>query len=390
MILVVVMPFLFFIVARVASLAAHELAHVGCAWLLGFRSGIALQFSSGLHASVRIKGIDQRSACIVRHAGWLASVAAAMIVTWLCTEGRAPWALAACWTTAAEALLSDLLGLVGSSDTFCCGNFAVLMLRATHHRDVLSILRTMVRTTMARGAQSAGIVSFKRHRTHKGAHVARRTRVVNGKRTDLCELLLGKETQRPRITVEHQAPQLLAGHTRFATSSHATMDGCHPHRWSAERWHTVWSYCTARCAFASTYACCEGFVTHNGDLDYYAINGTEYTLLELQALLPHILHQPLPSATDSACLAGLFDLLRARGVWLLAVRYGLIFGGLRPTHTAIPDAARKMHNPGALPDAATLERLAEVFEDGCALRACLTALLRLPAVPFIRTCHASF
>ena len=40
--------------------------------------------------------------------------------------------------------------------------------------------------------------------------------------------------------------------------------------------------------FACRRACVEGFVTHNGDLDYYTISGHEYSLSQLQGLLPHV------------------------------------------------------------------------------------------------------
>ena len=49
--------------------------------------------------------------------------------------------------------------------------------------------------------------------------------------------------------------------------------------------------------FVPRAGCVEAFVTHNGDLDYYSINGVEYSLGELQALLPAVLHQRSHSAT---------------------------------------------------------------------------------------------
>lgn len=51
---------------------------------------------------------------------------------------------------------------------------------------VKPLLETMVRVTMMRGAQSAGLVTY----TAKAK--GERHRVVNGKRTDLCTLLLRK------------------------------------------------------------------------------------------------------------------------------------------------------------------------------------------------------
>jgi len=63
-----------------------------------------------------------------------------------------------------------------------------------------------------------------------------RARVVNGKRTDLTELVLSKfqrELERQRGftgEIDLRAPQLFQGHTRFATSSICDLGGCHPHQ----------------------------------------------------------------------------------------------------------------------------------------------------------------
>ena len=38
--------------------------------------------------------------------------------------------------------------------------------------------------------------------------------------------------------------------------------------------------------------------------------------------------QRRPASVDSAGVAGLLDLLRAKGLWLASVRYGYLFGGL--------------------------------------------------------------
>ena len=131
-------------------------------------------------------------------------------------------------------------------------------------------------------------------------HTARRTRKVNGKRTDLCELLLGKAGSTSSSSISDcKHARLYSGHTRFATSSQSTKDGCHPHCWSAPTWQTYWRFVASHRGFKSTHACPSAYVTHNGDLDFYVIHGQSYTLAELQGLLPAVLHQPMPSTTDS-------------------------------------------------------------------------------------------
>ena len=51
---------------------------------------------------------------------------------------------------------------------------------------------------------------------------------------------------------------------------------------------------------------------------------------DLQQLLAALLHRPMPDAVDSACIAGLLDLLRAEGLWLASARYGYLYGALEP------------------------------------------------------------
>ena len=66
-----------------------------------------------------------------------------------------------------------------------CGNFGLLLLTpALERKAILRLLRHMLKLTMVRGAQSAGLVTYDDN--DKG----HRSRVVNRKRSDLSELLL--------------------------------------------------------------------------------------------------------------------------------------------------------------------------------------------------------
>ena len=69
-----------------------------------------------------------------------------------------------------------------------CGNFGILLLHPQQRAAVLRWLQAMLRITMVRGAQSAGIVTYEPSSGNNA--VASRCRVVNGKRTDLATLLL--------------------------------------------------------------------------------------------------------------------------------------------------------------------------------------------------------
>ena len=66
-----------------------------------------------------------------------------------------------------------------------------------------------------------------------------------------------------------------------------------------------------------------------------------------------------PAGVDSMCVAGLLDLLRAKGIWFAAVRYGYVFGGL----------AKAGHLMGQLPhlwSADTLASVTAAFENAWA------------------------
>ena len=87
---------------------------------------------------------------------------------------------------------------------------------------VMELLRKMLEVTMTRGAQSAGLVTY---RQDGGDAQGCRARTVSGKRTDLARLVLSKfsrviERRRPLLGAGLiAAPQLFQGHTRFAHSS---------------------------------------------------------------------------------------------------------------------------------------------------------------------------
>ena len=107
----------------------------------------------------------------------------------------------------------------------------------------MELLRKMLEVTMTRGAQSAGLVTY---RQDGGDAQGCRARTVSGKRTDLARLVLSKfsrviERRRPLLGAGLiAAPQLFQGHTRFATSSIAALPGCHPHQWTPASAQTVW------------------------------------------------------------------------------------------------------------------------------------------------------
>ena len=131
----------------------HEAFHAAAAIALGHSCSLRVRLE---YTCVCVPKIPQGHARIVRHTGWVASCALALLVV---TFASSFVASAAFSFVAAEAVASDLIGLVAlEARSFACGNFGVIALRALNRRHVLPILRMMMTTTMVRGAQSAGIV----------------------------------------------------------------------------------------------------------------------------------------------------------------------------------------------------------------------------------------
>mmetsp|Transcript_2825 Transcript_2825/g.6181 ORF Transcript_2825/g.6181 Transcript_2825/m.6181 type:complete len:1521 (-) Transcript_2825:409-4971(-) len=321
---------------------------------------------------------------LVRHSGWIFSLIYALLAYMYVFNynkkrsiASSPLQNAAVWAaaiTAVEAMSTDLLGLemlalpffpvsksesatgcIGNAngacvkmDTFFCGNFGIILLNPAYsatesgRRTALDILEKMISVTMVRGAQSGGVVSFiSRSSSHPDQIMGMRSRVVNSKRTDLSKGIRSKiESDALRIKIaskfggpcEPKAGTLVktyVGHTRFATSSIASFDGTHPHQWSPPR---LW-----RCydlsgkdednvQTGSIPTLVENFITHNGDFDFYDLNGMSYGLDSVQAWLERVTSYEMPSAVDSAAIAGVVDILHTQGSFALSIRYAVCLG----------------------------------------------------------------
>lgn len=245
----------------------HEAFHVIAACLVG-RADSALTLSnlvSGICSkNVSVEGSAGWRATVIRHAGWVGSVLLAVVSSMSAISLSIS---AAALLTALDALCSDLLGIApAGEETFLCGNFGLVLLKKDHRNKVLQILKEMVRITMMRGAQSGGVVTYVKNgsKGFKGY----RSRVVNGKRTDLSELIVTKLKRDLRFAPLLDGPRVYAGHTRFATTSKATLDGTHPHQWTPPENLRVWrrnSNGDWTCKVQSV----ENFICHNGDLDAF-------------------------------------------------------------------------------------------------------------------------
>ena len=122
------------------------------------------------------------------------------------------------------------------------------------------------------------------------------------------------------------------GHTRFATSSKATLEGTHPHMWSERRSYKIYHGSSSsnnnknnNNSHASSIPV-ENYVTHNGDFEFFRINNKYYDVQVIQHWLQHVLDRPMPATVDSAAIAGVIDLLRCRYSFALSVRCALCLG----------------------------------------------------------------
>jgi len=333
---------------------------------------------------IECKPESWRAAC-VRHAGWIGSLllalAATMTSLWWPDVGTTKLVLLGVWWTALDAVASDLLlqappgskeassgQLSGGSTLFFCGNFGIivfgLMDPATRKR-VLGLLRKMTEITMMRGAQSGGVVTYLPAPNGHGMR-ASRSRVVNKKRTDLSKMLTEKlrwdTARRGFLSGPIQAPTLFSGHTRFATSSVANLNGTHPHQWCRPRVYKAWQV-TLEGDFTPRASNVEALITHNGDFEFFHVDGSLHPVESVQRWLKLVLQEPMPSGTDSCAIAGLMDLLRTQGVWVTSVRYASLFWAPMPANLDVTRTLDlfEIHQIADIMEKLMTEAVSEIF-----------------------------
>ena len=269
------------------------------------------------------------------------------------------------WLTALDAAITDVFDAAPrATSQLLCGNFGIVLLNhawccSENGRKAFDVLEKMVYVTMMRGAQSGGVVTFDaRTKPREGdkavALRGARSRVVNMKRTDLSKLVRAKaerESGGRKMARQTDLTRVVVGHTRFATTSKATLDGTHPHQWSPPQ--DVRVYAQHQRTPGASLTRVENFITHNGDFDFYDIAGAWVELGDVQAYLARATGFPAPSVVDSAAIAGVIDLLRAQGSFALAARFAVCLD----METASADA-----DGPPVPSLAAFEAVGAVFE----------------------------
>lgn len=340
----------------------HEMAHLLSAWLLGLwtppEEGGAVSFLPVIFKAILGRaydlstsngtGIGQLSSddihfAVIRHAGWVASLTIALLVGFPqkskhLGEKTSSLMQISAWITFFEAFCSDFLGIgvvAGHPHLLFCGNFGLILINSSwidqdYGRKALGILEQMVHITMMRGAQSGGVIAWAVEKGDPMKARGIRSRVVNGKRTDLSKRLRRKVLADSfRFGKIRPGIQTFLGHTRFATSSKATFDGTHPHQWTPPQKRRVYQTNSSSVLASSSPqpkigVVVENFITHNGDFDFYTVNNVQYGLSTVQQWLSLATGTPLRSSVDSLAIAGLIDLLRTEGCFGLSARYALL------------------------------------------------------------------
>jgi hypothetical protein len=162
--------------------------------------------------------------------------------------------------------------------------------------------------------------------------------------------------------------QFFAGHTRFATSSKANLDGTHPHQWTPPKYYRVYNFNKSNMTLNQkdgsrvnidlslrflprTFIAdspiriqVENFITHNGDFESYELNGYHYDTEAIQAWLSVATGSKMPTVVDSCAIAGMVDLIRCKGCFSLACRYVVCLGLPTSTIGIASDVALPHHN----------------------------------------------
>eukprot|EP00546_Thalassionema_frauenfeldii_P018867 CAMPEP_0178900374 /NCGR_PEP_ID=MMETSP0786-20121207/3439_1 /TAXON_ID=186022 /ORGANISM="Thalassionema frauenfeldii, Strain CCMP 1798" /LENGTH=1338 /DNA_ID=CAMNT_0020571373 /DNA_START=537 /DNA_END=4554 /DNA_ORIENTATION=+ len=204
---------------------------------------------------------------------------------------------------------------------------------------------------MMRGAQCGGVVAFHTKDKVKGI----RSRVVNGKRSDLSKKVRKKLQQ--NVKLNNGDIPFFSGHTRFATTSKVTLDGTHPHLWTPPIVRRVYDFNvpkSGRHTFQPHQIQIENYITHNGDFDFYTVNSVSYDLQVIQQFLTTVVGS-MPSVVDSCAIAGMMDLLRTQGCFGLSARYVIALG--------LPSSKMQLDDRISFPTYNEFEKIGFLFED---------------------------
>jgi hypothetical protein len=282
---------------------------------------------------VEIRGLTPAAARHVRVNGFWLSTTATLLATAAalkCSFGT-EWFFVA-WTVTVGGLLSVAASFAtdlalgspfrGLSHRMGCGNLTLLgrlspgESRAIPAR-VGALLKSMLRVTQLRGAQSGG-GAVKVGDTARPRQLIRKC--VKAKRSSLATRL----TRLLRKAGKGRAAGgsfLVQAHLRFATSGPATRDESHPFRFvDTKQSGKRRVFRPAVIEAAPDVRFVETAITHNGDFNALLFRGVRIAHPELGFFLERVLHAKNRWTGDSPSLAGAFELFLTQGLWLESLR----------------------------------------------------------------------
>ena len=351
--------------ARGAGVLLHEHAHLLAALLAGAPRPVVLTRANLLghvplrqhllqllpgrrsEASTRVElppcsgGL---ASVLVAAAGLLASLA--LLWASLGADLRDPFLCAAA-LNAALALASDgplVLGRAGALPlgVFGCGNWGLLIPSSDKAckgrllpRALVNLLEEVLSVVELRGGQAGGVCCFF---SRSGVTQQVVARIVKAKRGPLASVLfsdLWRKLFWRRLSSCCRAGSsevvLLQGHTRFGTSSPASVQETHPHQWLGEMRESFWQYDPDTQEWHHSVVPFCVTICHNGDFDEWQPYDDAMDVQKLGCWLSRVLNKPNAAAGDSPKMAGVMDLLIAKGCWFRAVRFAYTMLATRRT-----------------------------------------------------------
>mmetsp|Transcript_20619 Transcript_20619/g.38452 ORF Transcript_20619/g.38452 Transcript_20619/m.38452 type:complete len:1386 (+) Transcript_20619:39-4196(+) len=236
----------------------------------------------------------------------------------------------------------------------------------------LKLIHSQCTLTEMRGGQSAGLASVS---WADADAKCVRTRKIIPKRDTACNTII-----KAWRNVAHThggvksliaAPDsvLLMGHLRFATSSRNMVSESHPHIWCPWARSNQWKLlpdpdAPSKFTFQRFENKSSGHVlTHNGDFDAVRLYDKVVPMKQVGLWLERILHCPNTVDSDSAKIAGYFDVFATKGDWYKSARRAWVLAVAKVETDACGEQDLSIGAPNTAPTEAVVTSWARLMED---------------------------
>jgi hypothetical protein len=225
----------------------------------------------------------------------------------------------------------------------------------------MALITDLAKLTEMRGGQAAGLASVSWSATSKTVPCVRARAVVAKRATGASTMTSAWQSAARKATVnpsnlvspDHTSSALFMGHLRFATSSRNKENESHPHIWLPWRKESAWfselNPTTGRLELVNNpSATCGHMLTHNGDFDAVSIYNSPMPQADVGRWLGIMLSSPCKVDSDSAKVAGYFDVFSTRGRWMPSARRAWVLAVSKSERDVLePDAPGSVPFPGA-------------------------------------------